>query len=196
MTSTPLKLVVLISGDGGNLQAMIDAIESQKINAKINCVISNKADAYGIERAEKHGLTNHVLPHNSYPDRCSFEEKLGMLIDEYQPDLVALAGFMRILGPAIVKYFSGRMINLHPSLLPRHRGLYPHHQVLESGDKQHGCTVHYVTEGLDEGPIIRQMSLDVLPDDTPDSLKQRVKTLELQLYTEVIGWFAQRHLRC
>lgn len=195
MKQHPINVVVLISGNGSNLQAMIDAIQAGKVNAKIACVISNQADAYGLERARAAHIPTAVLSHKDFPDREHYDNALTALIDEYQPDLIALAGFMRILGSTIVDHFKHRMINLHPSLLPKYRGLHTHEKVIANGDKEHGCSIHFVTSELDGGPVIKQAKLTVADDDTADSLKQRVHQLEHQLYPEVIQWFAEQHTR-
>lgn len=177
----PLKIVVLISGNGSTLQAIIDAI-ANGLPAQIAAVISNRADAYGLERAKKAGIPTYTL---SLKDLSSH-------VDPLQPDLIVLAGFMQLLPPEIIDHWgTERVINLHPSLLPKYRGLHTHQRVIEAQEKQHGSTIHFVTKDLDEGPIIAQMALDVLPEDTVDSLSARIHALEYKLYPAVIDWFAQ-----
>lgn len=180
------NIVVLISGNGSNLQAIIDAIESGNINAKIACVISDKPDAYGLQRAAKHQIPCEVVVKNINETREQYDMRLVSVINHYQPELIVLAGFMRILSKNFVEAYNGKLINIHPSLLPKYPGLHTHKQVLQNGDSEHGCTIHYVTEEVDGGPIIAQAKLQVNPDDTEETLKQRVHVLEHQLYPEVI----------
>lgn len=190
----PLPIVVLISGNGSNLQAIIDAIQHQKLNLKIKAVISNRADAYGLVRARRANILTHVLTPHDCPIGTTFEHTLLKLIEEHSPQLVVLAGFMKKLGPMIVQRFMGKMINIHPSLLPKHPGLHTHQQVLEAKDQQHGATVHFVTEIVDAGPIIDQMALTVEPTDTVESLQQRVQELEHKLYPKVLALFAKERI--
>lgn len=187
---TPLRLAVLISGNGSNLQAIVDAIEAKTLDATIVCVISNNPDAYGLERAQKANIPTHVLNHRNYAQREDYDAALQSLLDSYQPHLIILAGFMRILSPGFVAAYAGRILNIHPSLLPKYPGLHTHEQVLANGDKEHGCTVHLVTADLDEGPIIKQAQLSVLTSDTLESLKQRVHALEHILYPQAIQQFS------
>ena len=181
------NLVILISGNGSNLQAIIDAIESGRIKANISLVLSNKADAYGLERARLAGIKTAILSTKAYETREAYDTELMDIIDNYEPNLVILAGFMRILSEKFVKHYAGKLLNIHPSLLPKYKGLKTHDRVLEAGDKIHGATVHYVTDELDGGPIIQQASCDVLPTDTAASLEARVHELEHRLYPEVIA---------
>ena len=191
MTSNiPYKLIILISGNGSNLQAIIDAIQDKKINAQIAAVISNQAEAFGLERAKKAHIPTHVLPNKNFNDRKDYDTALEKIIDAYDPQLIVLAGFMRILTPEFVAHYAGRMINIHPSLLPDYRGLNTHERVIEAQEKLHGVSVHFVTEELDGGPIIAQMSLPIHEQDTPESLQQRVHILEHKLYPQVIEWLA------
>lgn len=190
-----LNLVVLISGNGTNLQAIIDAINIQRLPARIKAVISNKRDAYGLERASRVNIPTEVLEAKNFASPEVYENALQSTIDHYQPDLILLAGFMRILGNKFVTHYSGRLLNIHPSLLPKYRGLHTHQLALQAGDKQHGATVHFVTEELDGGPIIAQASLGILPQDTVESLKNRVLILEHQLYPLVISWFVEKRLK-
>lgn len=185
------RLAVLISGRGRNLQAMIDAVGAGHIDADWAVVISNKADAYGLQRAEAAGIATVVLPHADYPDREAFDQALGDVLEAHRPDIIVMAGFMRILGPAFVRRFAGRMINIHPSLLPKYRGLHTHARAIEAGETEAGCTVHEVTPELDEGPILGQARVPVLAGDTPDVLAARVLAREHELYPAVLERFAR-----
>jgi len=177
-----IPIVILISGNGSNLQAIIDAIENKQLDAEIKCVISNKPDAYGLIRAQNHQIPTEVVEKKAGDTRESYDQRLSEVIDQYQPKLCVLAGFMRILSQAFVQKYQGQIINIHPSLLPKYPGLDTHQQVLANGDKVHGCTIHYVTEVVDAGPIITKAQLNVLPDDTPERLKQRIHVLEHEIY--------------
>lgn len=191
----PCNVVVLISGSGSNLQALIDSCTHDDNPARIRAVISNRADAYGLQRAEQAGIATRVLDHKHYDGREAFDAALIEAIDAHQPDLVVLAGFMRILSPGFVKHYSGRLINIHPSLLPRHKGLHTHQRALEAGDTEHGCSVHFVTEELDGGPLVVQAVLPVLADDTAERLASRVHQQEHRIYPLAVRWFAEGRLR-
>ena len=184
--TAPIKLVVLISGNGSNLGAIINEIQQGKLNAVIVKVISNQADAYGLTRAQQANISSTVIDHKDYDSREHFDQALMHSIDQCHPDLIVLAGFMRILSDAFVEHYLGKMINIHPSLLPKYQGLNTHQRVLEAGDSVHGVTVHYVTPELDSGPIILQAKVPVLEGDNEASLKQRVHQAEHQLYPEAI----------
>jgi phosphoribosylglycinamide formyltransferase-1 len=188
-----LPVVVLISGSGSNLQAIIDG-SAADLPVEIRAVISNKSDAYGLERARTAGIETRVLDHREYEDRESYDSALGDLVEEFEPGLVILAGFMRILTPEFVQRFRGRMFNIHPSLLPKFRGLHTHERAIEAGEKEHGASVHFVTEELDGGPLILQVRVPVEADDTPDSLAARVLTQEHIIYPTAVRWFAQGRL--
>jgi phosphoribosylglycinamide formyltransferase-1 len=188
-----LPVVVLISGSGSNLQAIIDGA-SADLPVEIRAVISNKSDAYGLERARQANIETRVLDHREYEDRESYDSALGDLVEEFEPGLVILAGFMRILTPEFVQRFRGRMFNIHPSLLPKYRGLHTHERAIEAGEKEHGASVHFVTEELDGGPLILQVRVPVEADDTPDSLAARVLTQEHIIYPTAVRWFAQGRL--
>lgn len=190
-TNPTIRLVVLISGNGSNLQAIIDSIINDKLPAKIVAVISNKADAYGLLRAEKAGIPHHVLTPAAYSDREQYDQALKVQIDQYQPDLVILAGFMRILSAGFVESYTSKLMNIHPSLLPKYKGLNTHQRVLESAEKVHGCSVHFVTATLDDGPIILQASVPVIAGDTVDSLAKRVHEQEHLIYPQAIRLFAE-----
>ncbi len=194
-THSPLPLVVLISGKGSNLQSIIDACTSGQINAEIKAVISNKPDAFGLKRAQQAGIPTHTIDHTQYPDRQSFDVALSRLIDEYQPGLVVLAGFMRILTAEFVNHYLGRMLNVHPSLLPNFQGLNTHQRAIESGLNQHGVSVHFVTPELDGGPVANRAKVKIESDDTAEKLAQRILEQEHEIYPETIGWFAQGRLK-
>ncbi|WP_197023774.1 phosphoribosylglycinamide formyltransferase [Microbulbifer sp. HZ11] len=196
--STPsqkCRVVVLISGSGSNLQTFLDAAAGGDGDYSVEAVISNKADAYGLTRAQNAGVPTEVLSHRDFSDRDSFDQAMVKLIDGYGPDLVILAGFMRILTPHFVRHFSGRLLNIHPSLLPKYQGLHTHQRALDAGDKEHGATVHFVTEELDGGPPILQAAVPIETGDTAESLAQRVLVQEHKIYPLVASWFAQGRLR-
>jgi len=188
-----LPIVVLISGGGTNLQAIIDAAKDD-LPVEIKAVISNQPDAYGLERARRANIPVAILDHRQFPNRESFDTTLARLIDSYQPRLVLLAGFMRILTPGLVRHYHGRMLNIHPSLLPDFQGLHTHQRVLEAGARKHGASIHFVTEELDGGPIIIQASVPVLPDDDAETLAARVLQKEHVIYPLAVRWFAQDRL--
>ncbi|WP_024326990.1 phosphoribosylglycinamide formyltransferase [Thioalkalivibrio sp. AKL19] len=184
--TAPRRLVVLISGRGSNLGALIEACEQGRIPARVVGVISNRPDAAGLDFAERHGIPHRVLNHRDYPSREAFDADLADAIEDYSPDLVILAGFMRILTPGFVDRFTGRMLNIHPSLLPKYRGLDTHARALADGESLHGASVHFVTPELDGGPVIMQARVPVAPDDTPETLAARVQRAEHRLYPEVV----------
>lgn len=192
--SDTLPLVVLISGSGSNLQALIDAVERSDIRGEIRAVISNQADAFGLQRAQRSGIPTEVIDHRHFDDRRNFDHALRQRIESYQAELVVLAGFMRILTEEMIQTFNGRMLNIHPSLLPRFRGLHTHRRALEAGDKMHGCSVHFVTDELDGGPLIIQARVPILPDDDPDTLAARVLTKEHIIYPLSVQWFCEGRL--
>ncbi|RMH85041.1 phosphoribosylglycinamide formyltransferase [Pseudomonas sp. AOB-7] len=191
----PCNVVVLISGSGSNLQALIDSSADDGNPARIAAVISNRADAYGLQRAQAAGIATTVLDHKQFDGREAFDAALIQAIDAHQPELVVLAGFMRILTPGFVQHYAGRLLNIHPSLLPKHKGLHTHQRALEAGDTEHGCSVHFVTEELDGGPLVVQAVLPVAADDSADSLAQRVHRQEHQIYPLAVRWFAEGRLR-
>jgi len=180
------KIVVLLSGEGSNLQAIIDQIESKNIEAEIVAVISNRADANGLNRAKKAGIPSLVLEHIHFADREAFDQSLAQIIDSYKPDLIVLAGFMRILSDGFVDKFQGKLINIHPSLLPKYKGLHTHKRALENGDSEHGATVHYVVPALDSGETIIQGVVPIKENDTEESLAQRVHEVEHAIYPQAI----------
>lgn len=195
MTNEALPVCVLISGSGTNLQAIIDAAARGDIPARIDSVVSDQPGAFGLQRAESAGIRTEVLTAAGYDGREAYDEALGELLARLEPRLIVLAGFMRILTGPLVKAWEGRMLNVHPSLLPDYRGLHTHRRVLEAGETFHGTSVHFVTEELDGGPVIAQARLRIGPTDTPDSLNARVQALEHRMYPAVVGWFAQGRLR-
>jgi len=194
MSDTKLSLVVLLSGGGTNLQAILDAIARGELNAEIRAVLSNRPDAYGLERARRAGIATEVLDHKAYADRERFDAALMARIDGYAPALVVLAGFMRILSDGFVRHYEGRMINIHPSLLPKYRGLNTHQRALEEGETWHGASVHYVTPELDGGPVILQARVPVQAGDDPATLAARVLEMEHQIYPLAIQWIAEGRL--
>lgn len=194
-----LRLVVLISGSGSNLQAILDACGQNgaqaRIQARVVGVLSNRADALGLARATRAGVATAVLDHTGYADREAFDQAMAGVIDAWQPDIVVLAGFMRILTAGFVQHYPGRLLNIHPSLLPRHKGLHTHRRALEAGDAEHGCSVHFVTPELDGGPVIAQVAMSVVANDTEATLAERVHAAEHRLYPAVIGWLADQRLQ-
>ena len=188
------NVVVLISGSGSNLQALIDS-QGPTNPMRIVAVISNRADAYGLERARAAGIATRVLSHRDYADREAFDSALVEAVDAYGPDLVVLAGFMRILTAGFVRHYRGRLLNIHPSLLPRHKGLDTHRRALEAGDPEHGCSVHFVTEELDGGPVALQAGVPIAPGESLDALVERVHQQEHLIYPLAVRWFAEGRLR-
>jgi phosphoribosylglycinamide formyltransferase-1 len=195
------RMVVLISGSGSNLQAILDACgqattatEPVSIPGHVVGVLSNKADAYGLVRAQHAGIATAVLAHTDFADRTEFDAAMLKQIDVWQADVVVLAGFMRILSPSFVNALQGRLINIHPSLLPKYKGLHTHQRALDAGDSIHGCSVHFVTPELDGGPVIAQAVVDVKDDDSVETLAARVHAAEHRLYPTVLSWLAQRRL--
>jgi phosphoribosylglycinamide formyltransferase-1 len=191
---TPLPIVVLISGSGSNLQALIDGQVAGTLPITIRAVISNVAAVQGLERARAAGINTAVLNHRLFADRARFDSALMALIDSFAPALVVLAGFMRILTPDFVRHYRGRLLNIHPSLLPKYPGLHTHERVIAAGDSEHGATVHFVTEELDGGPAILQARLPVLPGEDATSLAARVLCQEHLIYPRVVHWFASGRL--
>lgn len=195
MPAAKCDVVVLLSGSGSNLQALIDSARAGDSPVRIRAVISNRADAYGLERARNAGIDTAVLDHKGFDGREAFDRALIEQIDAFSPHLVVLAGFMRILSGDFVRHYAGRLLNIHPSLLPKYKGLHTHHRALEAGDAEHGCSVHFVTEELDGGPLVVQAIIPVATDDTPETLAQRVHSQEHQIYPLAVSWFAAGRLR-
>ena len=190
-----LTIGVLISGSGTNLQAIIDAIEAGKLDAEIALVLSNKADAHGLTRARKHGIATEVLNHKNFASREAYDEAVVALLRARGVELVALAGFMRLLSPVFVKAYSNRIMNIHPALLPSFPGLHVQQKALEYGVRFSGCTVHFVNEECDEGPIIIQAVVPVFSDDTAETLAARILAQEHRIYPRAIQLYAERRLR-
>ena len=189
MNTPRTPVVILLSGRGSNLQAIIDHMTAGRLAIDIRAVISNRAEAQGLALAQAAGITTHVIESRDYTDRDRFDAALMRAIDAHAPRLVILAGFMRILGPDFIRPYAQRLINIHPSLLPAFKGLNTHTRALQAGVKRHGASVHFVTPGVDDGPIIIQSTLEVHPDDTAESLAQRVLQVEHRIYPQAIQWF-------
>lgn len=185
-----MRIAVLVSGNGSNLQALIDA----NLSGQIIGVVSNKADAYALQRAEDANIATAVISHKDFPTRESFDEAMHQQLIAWQIDLVILAGFMRILTPNFVSKWQGKMLNIHPSLLPFYKGVNTHQRVLNTGDRLHGCTVHFVTAELDAGQSIAQSAIQVSLNDTVEILAQRVHQLEHFIYPQVVQWFCTGQL--
>ncbi|HCB14791.1 MAG TPA: phosphoribosylglycinamide formyltransferase [Gammaproteobacteria bacterium] len=194
-TARKCRLVVLISGRGSNLQAILDQAARGELPVDVAAVISNQPGVYGLERARQAGVPALELDHKNFSSRPEFEATLIELIDRQQPDLVILAGFMRVLTAGFTEHYRGRLLNIHPSLLPEFRGLHTHERAIAAGETEHGATIHFVTAELDGGPVIVQARVPVLPDDDPDRLAARVLEQEHRLYPQAIGWFAEGRLR-
>lgn len=189
------RLAVLISGTGSNLQAILDAIDAGELPARVSLVLSNKAGAGGLARAERAGVPAEVIDHRGYPDRAAFDNAMIERIDAHGADTVVLAGFMRILSPGFVRHYQGRLINIHPSLLPKYPGLNTHTRALEAGDSEHGCSLHFVTDELDGGPLIAQARFPLTANDSAETLSKKVQAQEHRLYPQVLRWRAQQRLR-
>jgi len=185
------RAAILISGRGSNMSALIDAARAVDYPAEIVGVFSNRPDAPGLAIAATQGIPTASLSHRDYPTREAFDAAMEAVIQQWRPDIVCLAGFMRILSAGFTERWAGKLINIHPSLLPLHRGLHTHARAIEAGDAEHGCTVHFVTPGLDEGPTIAQARVPILPGDTPDSLSARVIVEEHRLYPRALAMVAR-----
>jgi phosphoribosylglycinamide formyltransferase-1 len=185
--SSDYRIVVLLSGSGTTLQSIIDS----DLPATLSAVISNKADALGLRRAQDASIPTHLLDHTAYASREDFDADLQSLIDQYEPHLVVLAGFMRILSDSFVNHFGGKLINIHPSLLPKYKGMHTHQRVMEDGEPLHGSSVHFVNSELDGGPVVLQARLPILSGDSPESLELRIKTKERLIYPTAISWLAE-----
>ncbi|HEY4317645.1 MAG TPA: phosphoribosylglycinamide formyltransferase [Herbaspirillum sp.] len=189
------SIVILISGRGSNMEAIVRAARAEQWPAVVSAVISSRPDAEGLAYAEANGIATRVIASKQFPDREQFDAALQAAIDGFAPDLVVLAGFMRILTADFVEHYAGRMLNIHPSLLPSFPGLAPHRQALAAGVKLHGATVHFVTADLDHGPIVAQAAVEVLPGDSEQALAQRVLQQEHIIYPRAVGWFVEGKLR-
>jgi phosphoribosylglycinamide formyltransferase-1 len=193
---TVKTLTVLISGTGSNLQALIDARAAGRFQADFVQVISNRADAPGLKRAERAGIACTVLEHDRFDRPAAFDRALAVVMAAGHPDLIVLAGFMRILGPAVLDRFAGRMINLHPSLLPRYRGTDTYRRAIEAGDREHGASMHFVTAELDGGPVISQVRIPIQPDDDADRLAARLGPREHELIVATVDLFTRHPVKC
>ena len=194
MSSNRGKTAILISGSGTNLQAFIDFVAAGESDLDLAVVFSNRPDAFGLERAKREGIDTACIEHGDFDTRETFDQAVAAELDRWQPELLVLAGFMRILSPWFVQKYEGRILNIHPALLPRYPGLDTHQRVLDAGDEFHGSTVHFVTEELDGGPRILQGRIRVAPTNDPDELMQRVQAVEHRIYPEAANWFAQGRL--
>lgn len=194
--AAPFRVAVLISGTGRNLQALIDTCRQDTVPAQIVGVISNRPNVAGLERAAAAGIPAMTLDHTRYDSRDAFDAALGDALEALAPDAILLAGFMRILTPGFIQRFAGRLLNIHPSLLPKYRGLNTYARAIEAGDAEAGASVHFVTEELDGGPVVLQGRCPILDGDTPDALADRVmQDVELRVYPEVLAWLAQGRLQ-
>lgn len=189
------KIVVLISGQGTNLQAIIDACRDGSIPAEISAVISNKANAFGLERAKTAKIPTALFLRKNYPDNFSMDDAIGDYIEALNADLIVLAGYMKILSAEFTQRFAGKIINIHPSLLPKFPGLHTYQQALDAGETEHGTTVHFVNEEVDAGAIILQAKVPIFAGDAVEDIEQRVKIQELQIYPLVVKWFAEGRLK-
>jgi phosphoribosylglycinamide formyltransferase-1 len=180
------RLVILISGRGSNMRSIIEAINHQQLDATVAAVISNRPDAAGLEYASSQSIPTKIIDHKAFADRDSFDRALAQQIDEFKPDYVILAGFMRILTAEFVEHYQNKLINIHPSLLPKFKGLDTHQRAIDAGEKEHGASVHFVTAELDDGPVIMQAKVKVMPDDSAQTLAARVLEQEHQLYPAAI----------
>lgn len=195
-SSQPKRIVVLISNAGTNLVSLVESIRSGKINGDIVAVISNRPNVNGLQYALDMGIPAVAIDHRNYTQRRLFDLALQEQIDCYAPDLVVLAGFMRVLTPEFVAHYDGRLLNIHPSLLPAYPGMHTHFRALEAGDKEHGCSVHFVNEVTDGGPVVLQARVPILADDTTESLRLRVLEQEHIIYPWVVRWFCDDRLHC
>lgn len=191
----PLPVVVLVSGYGSNLQAILDRVAAGSLPVEVRAVVSDRPEAEALKRARAAGVTTETVTAAEHPTKGAYDQALTAAVDRHEPALVVLAGFMRILGPEFVRRHLGRMLNIHPSLLPKYRGLHTHRRVLESGDRMHGCSVHFVTEELDGGPVVARAEVPVLAGDSEAELRTRVQRREHEIFPEVIGWYAAGRLK-
>ena len=189
------SIVILISGRGSNMQALLDAVASGALRVRVVAVLANRSDAPGLQIAAARGIATHAVDHKQFASREAFDVAMAEVIDGFSPDLVVLAGFMRILSESFVRRYEGRLMNIHPSLLPAFPGLHTHRQALKEGVRIHGCSVHFVTPSLDHGPIIVQAAVPVLDGDDEQTLSARVLAQEHRIYPLAVRWFAEDRLR-
>ena len=189
--NNPLSLVILISGNGSNLQSIIDAVEQGGLDARIKAVISNNPEAYGLVRARNHGIPDIVLNHLDFDSRDAFDSELRIILESIDADYILLAGFMRILGPAIIRAFEDKILNIHPSLLPAYKGLNTFHRAMENGEKEHGVSIHLVTAELDDGPVIIQARYPIEVDDKIEDLQRKGHQLEHRMYPKLLHWLGE-----
>jgi phosphoribosylglycinamide formyltransferase-1 len=189
------SIVVLVSGNGSNLQSIIDQIALGKINGQVSAVIANKESAFGLTRAKRADIPAVFIDHKSFESREAYDQQMMQTVDQYQPDLIVLAGFMRILTTEFVEHYHGRMLNIHPSLLPKYKGLNTHQRAIDSQDSEHGASVHFVTPELDGGPVVLQSKVPVFEQQEVNELAQRVQEQERQMYPLVINWFCSNRLK-
>ena len=194
MTDSPYKIAVLISGGGSNLQSIIDHVNRNNISAEIACVISNNPDAYGLIRAQQANIPTYIIQHKNYASREEFDKELVTTLAVYNIKLIVLAGFMRVLSTTFINEYSENILNIHPSLLPKHTGLHTHKRALNAGDEEHGCSVHFVTAELDDGPLIIQAKVKIQDTDTADTLAARVLEKEHIIYPLAVKWFCDNRL--
>jgi len=194
MSHQKKRAVILISGSGSNLQAFIDQVSNGLLDIDISLVVSNNADAFGLERATNAGIENDCISHKDFSSRLAFDQALIERIDQAQPDIVILAGFMRILTEQFVNHYHGRLINIHPSLLPKYPGVNTHQRAIDANDQWHGASIHFVVPEVDAGPVILQGRLAIKDDDTAQSLQQRIHKIEHKLYPLAVQWFANNRL--
>lgn len=193
--TVPKKIAVLLSGNGSNLQAIMDHQAQNPQLYEIALVLSNRPNAFGLQRAKKSKIPTKVIDHTLFESREEFDTQVQQILDQKKIDLIVLAGFMRILTADFAQHYLGRMLNIHPSLLPKYQGLNTHQRAIESGDTEHGLSVHFVTPELDGGPVIAQAKIDILNNETADSLQNRIHKLEHLVYPQVIQWFLQGRLQ-
>ena len=190
----PAKLVVIISGNGSNLQSIIDAIECGQINAQISAVLSNNPGAFGLNRAKKYGIAQQIVDHRDFDDREAFDQSLLETVNRYRPDFIVLAGFMRILGSAFVQAYEGKILNIHPSILPDYKGLNTHQRVIDNAETEHGVSIHLVTKGLDDGPVLLRGRYPIEARDTVEDLQRKGHAMEHQMYPRLIQWLCDEEL--
>lgn len=194
MSKSANKIGVLVSGGGTNLQSIIDKIHLGDCAAEIECVVSNVADVYALTRADKANIPHHVISHKEFTNRAEFEQALVKTLDSYDVDVIVLAGFMRVLESTFISHYPGRILNIHPSLLPKYSGLNTHQRALNNGDSSHGCSVHFATTELDGGPVILQASVPVLDGDDAEILAKRVLQQEHIIYPKCVQWLCENRI--